>query len=78
MRTTISINDHLLSEAKKFATETKQSLTSLIEEALRELLARRHRKKKVVPLKLTTYKGYGLQPGIELDDSASLLELMDR
>ena len=78
MRTTIRIDDYLLAEAKNLAVETNQSLTSLIEDALRELLARRQRRESVAPFKLTTYKGYGLQPGIDLDDFASLLETMER
>ena len=77
MRTTIRIDDHLLSEAKKAAAATNRSLTSLIEDALREILARRHREGNVEPLKLTTYRGNGLQPGVDLDDSSSLMELMD-
>ena len=78
MRTTIRLDDYLLSEAKKMAAESKMSLTALIEDALRELLSRRKKKSTESPLKLTTYKGHGLQPGIDIDDSASLLEIMDR
>lgn len=78
MRTTIRIDDHLLSEAKKLAAESNKSLTVLIEEALRELLSRKKRQAAMPPLKLTTFKGKGLQPGIDLDDSASLLEIMNR
>jgi hypothetical protein len=78
MRTTIRVNDHLLSEAKKFAAETGRSLTALIEDALREVLARRKKRPSMGRLKLTTFKGKGLQPGVDLDDSASLLDLMER
>lgn len=78
MRTTIRIDDHLLSEAKKMAAEAKKSLTAFIEDALRELLSRRKRQAAMSPLKLKTFKGKGLQPGIDLDDSASLLEIMNK
>ena len=30
------------------------------------------------PVPLPTFRGRGLQPGVDLDDSASLLDLMDR
>jgi hypothetical protein len=30
------------------------------------------------PVPLPTFPGLGLQPGVDLDDSASLLDLMDR
>ena len=77
MRTTIRIDDRLFAEVKKIAAEENQRLTSVIEDALRELVDRRHRTQRAAPLKLTVYKGSGLQAGIDLDDSASLLEVMD-
>lgn len=78
MRTTIRIDDHLLTEAKKLAAESKKSLTALIEDALRELLSRKKNKGQMTIAKLTTFKGKGLQPGIDLDDSAALLEMMEK
>ena len=41
MRTTISIDDELLAQANEIAPRSDQSLSSIIEEALRESLARR-------------------------------------
>jgi len=76
MRTTIRINDDLLSEAKKMAAESKKSLTALIEDALREILSRKSGGKDSSPVTLTTFKGKGLQRGVDLDDSASLLDTM--
>jgi Arc/MetJ family transcription regulator len=76
MRTTIRIDDDLLSEAKKMAAESKKSLTALIEDALREVLSRKSGEKYSYPVKLTTFKGNGLQRGVDLDDSASLLDTM--
>ena len=77
MRTTIRIDDDLLAEAKKLAAESKKSLTALIEDALREILSRKKRKGDGMPLKVKTFKGNGLQPGVDLDDSSALLDLMD-
>jgi hypothetical protein len=77
MRTTIHIPDDLLSEAKKLSAESHTTLTALIEDALRERLSRRRQKSRVKPTQLTTYGKGGLQPGVDLDDSAGLLDLME-
>jgi len=77
MRTTIRLDDHLLKEAKAAAVASGCSFTQLVEDALRETLARRSapvRRERVV---LPTFKGAGVQPGVDLDDTASLLDLMD-
>ena len=77
MRTTIRIQDQLLREAKKVAAESGRSLTAVIEEALREMLRRRRSSKKRKRIRLVTVGGEGLQPGVDLDDTSSLLDLMD-
>jgi hypothetical protein len=76
MRTTVRINDSLLDEAKRVAAESGTSLTSLIEEALRQTLAARKQRPNR-PVHLTVFAGNGLQPGIDLDDSADLLDRME-
>ncbi len=78
MRTTIRIADQLLRSAKRFAHETGQSLTKLIEDALRYTLARRTTKPAHKPVKLTTVSGRGLRSGVDIDDSAALLAFMER
>jgi hypothetical protein len=77
MRTTIRLDDRLLAEAKHLAARTGRTLTAVIEDALRESLARRKRSKDRPNADLPTYRGQGLQPGVDLDDSAALLDLMD-
>ncbi len=77
MRTTIRIDDPLLAEAKKLAADTGRSLTAVIEDALREVLARRKQPARRSRLRLTTFAGKGPQPGVDLDDSASLLDRME-
>ncbi len=77
MRTTISLDDQLLHDAERLAAETGQTLTALIEAALRERLARRTPHPERQPIRLATATGRGPLPGIDLDDSASLLDLMD-
>lgn len=77
MRTTIRIDDQLLKEAKQLAARTGKSLTVVIEEALRETLSRQREFRERKRVTLTTFDGLGLLPGVDLDDSAMLLDLMD-
>ena len=78
MRTTIRLDDELLAEAKRRAIETGRTLTAVIEDALREVLARRPAGYRRGPVELPTFRGAGLQPGADLDDSAALLDLMEQ
>ncbi len=77
MRTTIRLDDALLAETKKLAAETGRTLTAVIEDALRELLARRRLVRPRTKVKFTTFGGKGLRAGVHLDNSAALLNLMD-
>jgi len=77
MRTTIRLDDQLLSEAKQHAAKTGRSLTALMEDALRTFLRMEQRSPSAHRLKLPTYNGGGLQPGLDLDNSADLLTVMD-
>lgn len=77
MRTTVRLDDHLLRQAKALAVHTGKTLTAVIEDALRETLARHRRRGGQPRLKLPTFKGKGLRPGVDLDDSAGLLEIME-
>jgi len=77
MRTTIRLDEELLTDAKKLAAETGQTLTTIIADALQEVLARRKHTVRRAPIRLRTVKGRGLLPGADLDDSASLLDLME-
>ncbi len=76
MRTTIRLNPRLLADAKKLAADTNRPLTKVVEDALREVVARRRRQPRHA-VSLTIVGGRGLSPGIDLDDSASLLDAME-
>ena len=78
MRTTVRLDPALVREVKKIAAEERRSLTSMIDESLRESLARRRESPKKAPARLPTFRGGGVLPGIDLDDSAALLERMER
>lgn len=77
MRTTVRLDEHLLAQVKRHAVESGKTLTAVLEEALRESLARRATSAKAKPIRLKTFKGDGVRAGVDLDDSASLLNLMD-
>lgn len=76
MRTTVRLDEHLLAEAKKRAAESGKTLTAVLEDALRASLARRGVQAKSKPVRLKTVKGGGVRAGVDLDDSAALLDLM--
>jgi hypothetical protein len=76
MRTTIRIDPRLLAEAKRVAADTNRSLTAVIEDALREIVRRRRRPTRR-RVSLTTVGGKGPNPGVNLDDSAALVDLME-
>lgn len=77
-RTTIRLDDQLLKEAKRLAADSGTTLTAVIEESLRARLYRaRDRGVARSPVRLKTSGAGGLQPGIDLDDSAALIEAME-
>lgn len=76
MRTTVRIDDDLLAEVKQVAARSRRSVNSVMEDALREMLARR-RQREHKPTTLTTFRGNGPRPGVDLDDTAALYDLMD-
>ena len=76
MRTTVRLDDELLTRAKRAALERGTTLTAVIEDALRRALTPGDQSAREV-LELPTFRGDGLQPGVDLDDTASLQDLMD-
>lgn len=78
MRTTLRVDDELLRRAKSHAAQQGRSLTSVFEEALRRLLteSERHEERTRVELPVSVASG-GVLPGVDLDDSAALLDVME-
>jgi hypothetical protein len=78
MRTTVRLDDALLRQAKEEAAKRGGTLTSLIETGLRLTLAqskpRQARPKISLPVSRATG---GVRPGVDLSDSAALLDLME-
>ena len=75
MRTTLNLDDQLLTYAKHQAVEEGISLAQVIENALRESLAKP--KAKHDTIRLVTASGPGVKPGVDLDNGRSLLDIMD-
>lgn len=75
MRTTLTIDDHLLADAKERARRHGQTLGQLVEDAIRrELGAQPERERPPVPV-LTG--GTGPRPGLDLGSNRPLLEALD-
>ncbi len=77
MRTTLSLDDGLLRELKKYAAAHGETLSSALEGLLRDSLARRNAKvPSAAPPDLPVFDGR-LLDGVDLDDSAALLDRME-
>jgi len=59
MRMTIRLNDSLLAEVKKLAADTGRTLTGVLEDALREALARRQRPQPRTRVEARDFQGKG-------------------
>jgi hypothetical protein len=78
MRTTVRLDDRLLEQAKREAASQRKTLTSLIEQGLRLVIAKKapSPKRQRVTLPVSLAQG-GLLPGVDLNDSASLYDIME-
>jgi len=77
MRTTVSIDDHLLTQAKHLAARTNRTLGQVIEDALRVSIHEEAPASEPSRVALPTFGGTGLQPGVDLEDKEAMLELLD-
>lgn len=75
MKTTVEISDPLIREAREAAVREGRTLRSLLEEGLREVLARRKRKGRF-RLRDGSFKGKGLQPGVDLSNWEEIRSLI--
>ncbi len=78
MRTTILLPDDLYDEIRRHATQDRRTITSVIEEALRDRLRAYAQAGARPPFTVDVIAGRGLQPGVDLDDNAALADVMDR
>jgi hypothetical protein len=77
MQTVIQLDDALLDQANKLAKEKGCDLSHLIEETLRDKIAPKPPVAGQPFLHLTTVGGEGVRPGVDLNNSAALLTLME-
>ena len=78
MRTTLRLDERLLRDAKQFAARNGRTLTAVVDDALRQFLSRPATPRERRPLRIRAFKGSGLAPGVDLDDSAALLDVMEK
>jgi Arc/MetJ family transcription regulator len=76
MRTTVSISDDLLQEAKLLAARTGRSLGDVVDDALRVLLAQRE-SRGPADVVLPVFGGSGLLPGVDLEDKDALAAVLE-
>ncbi len=78
MRTTLSIRDDLLEESKRRAMDRHTTLGKFIDDVLLVALSRPKAAANRTPaVRLQTFRGKGLRPGVDLDHSAALLDSME-
>ncbi len=76
MRTTLDLDDKILSAARRRAASEGKTLTAFVETALAAALAPRTSAGKAYRLRWKTHAGKAL-PGIDLADRDSLFEAME-
>jgi hypothetical protein len=74
MRTTIRLPGDLLEMAKRKAAAEGRTLTDLITDAVRVELAVN---KSPASIELPVFKGDGVRPGIDINNMAQVLDLID-
>lgn len=72
------LGDNVHRRAKEYAARHQKTLSALVEEALQERLAGRRERSGKRRVRLPTFRGDGLLPGLSLDDTATLYDRMDR
>lgn len=77
MRTTITIDEKILKKSREKALKEGVSLAAFVEDALRRKIFKRSVPRKPGKVKIVTFKGKGLSPGIDIDDTSSLLDAME-
>ena len=78
MRTTVRLDEGLLTKVKEEARKRGETLTSLMERGLRLAISGSHKQGRAGRVKLPVSKAEGgLRPGIDLDDTSAVLDHLD-
>ena len=75
MRITIELDDDLYAKVKRLAAERGRTMSEIVQDALRESLTRQPNTQRP-RTELPVFHGTGVLPGVDLEDSAALLEIM--
>jgi Bacterial antitoxin of type II TA system, VapB len=76
MRTTLTIADDLLAEARQRAAQTRRTISEVVEDAMREAFARRASVRPRRAADLPTSPG-GPRRGVNLDDNMAVREVAE-
>ena len=76
MRTTLNLDDELMRTVKRRAAESGQTMTQIIEAALRDMLRRPSPDELGTEFRWVTVRGR-VRPGVDIADRDSLLEAME-
>ncbi|MDQ3716379.1 MAG: ribbon-helix-helix protein, CopG family [Actinomycetota bacterium] len=76
MRTTVNIDAHLLAEVKQIAARGNRTIGSVLEDALRRLLAGDADVRPAAEFALPSHGAGGLRPGVDLEDRDGMAELL--
>jgi hypothetical protein len=77
MKITVYLTKDLIHDAETAAAERHTTLSSFIGDAIRMALERRRRARSGRKFKVITYGKGGVHPGVNLDDTSALLDIMD-
>jgi len=77
MRTTIRLDDDLIERTKRYGLDHGKTFTSIVREALVTYLARSEPAFTKGEVVLPTSGRGGTLPGVDLDNSATLADIMD-
>lgn len=79
VRTTVRLDPNLMREVKKLAAQSGRTFTAVLEDALREVVARRDRPAEEKPFKLPTFTPApgkeGVWPGVNITKWTEILDL---
>ena len=75
--TTLRLSDALIRKAKVYARKNDLTLTAVMERALSTYLAESKGSQGTKPFTLPSFGHGGPKPGVNLDDTSALLDLMD-
>lgn len=77
MRTTVRLDEELMREAKSYAARHQRTFTSVLEDALRQLLKEEDMQQTSERIDVIVHTGSGLRVGVDLDDRTTWQPMLD-